>query len=304
MIHVVGNAAIDTVMRVDRFPQPGETIVARSVADDLGGKGANQAIVMARCGLDVRLVAAVGNDDAGQRIRRNLEAEGVRTDGLRIVEGATDRCVITVDRNGENTIVSVIDAAARFDPIASNAIEGGIGPGDWVVLQGNLRASVTRACLALAKRSGATTALNPSPTYPVADYDWSLIDLVILNRNEAVELGARPDPVEAARALVAAGAEVVVVTLGAGGAALLLAHEAFHSQPPRVEAVDSTGAGDVFCGALLGARAAGKSWADALEVATRAGAICVSRTGVLASFPAHKELAAILQQGLVMEPGA
>ncbi len=304
MIHVVGNAAIDTIIRVDRFPRPGETIVARSMADDLGGKGANQAIVMARCGLDVRLVAAVGSDDAGERIRRNLEAEGVRTDGLQIAEGATDRCVIYVDRDGENTVVSVIDAAARFDPIASNDLEGRIGLGDWVALQGNLRANVTRACLALARRNGATTALNPSPTYPVADYDWSLVDLVVLNRHEAVELGARPDPVEAARALVAAGAEVVVVTLGAEGAALLSAHGAFRAQASRGEAVDSTGAGDVFCGVLVGARAAGKSWEEALTVAARAGAICVSRMGVFASFPAREELAAILRRGLVTEKGA
>src|SRR5271157_5021570 len=123
MIHVVGNAAVDTVIRVDRFPQPGETIIARGASDDLGGKGANQTIVIARCGEDVRLVAAVGADAAGERIRQNLTAERVGIDGLRMWSGASDRCVIYVDRGGKNTIVSVIDAALNFDPIAANALE-------------------------------------------------------------------------------------------------------------------------------------------------------------------------------------
>jgi len=303
MIHVVGNAAIDTVIRVDRFPQPGETIVARSVADDLGGKGANQAIVVARCGQDVRLVAAVGADAAGDRIRRNLEAEGVRTDGMRTWPGATDRCVIYVDNGGENTIVSLIDAASKFDPIAAKGMEREVAPGDWMTLQGNLRASVTMACLALAKRSGATTALNPSPIYPAADYDWSLVDLVVLNRGEAVALGVRSDPIQAARALLAAGAKVVVLTLGAEGAIFLSARDTLHVQAPRTTAVDSTGAGDVFCAVIVAARAAGRGWTEALALAARAAAICVSRAGVLASFPTREELDVIFRLGLVAEPG-
>jgi ribokinase len=302
MIHVVGNAAIDTIIRVDRFPEPGETIVARSGSDDLGGKGTNQAIVMARCGQDVRLVAAVGDDDAGKRVRRTLAAEGVRTEGLQTWPGATDRCVICVDRNGENTIVSVIDAAARFDPIASTDIGREVRPGDWVTLQGNLHARVTKACLALAKGYGATTALNPSPTYPVAEYDWSLVDLVVLNRNEAVELGGHSNPIEGARALLAAGAEIVVVTLGSEGAMLLSSQDAVRVPAPPVEAIDSTGAGDVFCGALVAARAAGRSWGEALNFAGRAGAICAARAGVLASFPTREELTAMFQEGLRSEP--
>ena len=140
-------------------------------------------------------------------------------------QGRVDRCVIYVDRGGENTIVSVIDAALNFDPIAADALERRIAFGDWIVLQGNLRANMTSACLALAKANGAATALNPSPAYPAAEYDWSLVDLVVLNRGEAVALGARQDPVESARVLLAAGAETVVLTLGADGAVLMSSRE-------------------------------------------------------------------------------
>ena len=138
MIHVVGNAAVDTVIRLDRFPQPGETVVAPGAAEDLGGKGANQAVVIARCQQKVRLVAAVGADAFGDRIRQSLASEGLKVDGLRTWPGPTDRCVIYVDRHGENTIVSVIDAARGFDPIGETGLEHWIAPGDWVVLQGNL----------------------------------------------------------------------------------------------------------------------------------------------------------------------
>ncbi|HZZ60298.1 MAG TPA: PfkB family carbohydrate kinase [Roseiarcus sp.] len=296
MIHVVGNAAIDTVIRVDHLPQRGETIVALGAADDLGGKGANQAIVIARCECDVRLVASVGDDLAGERIRRNLAAEGVRIDGLRIWTGRTDRCVICVDRDGENTIVSVVDAASSFDPIGADCIGRRVAPGDWMILQGNLRASVTRACLALAKEKGALTALNPSPVYLAAEYDWSLVDLVVLNSGEAVALGGCPDPIEAARALLAAGAESVVVTLGAEGAMLLSGRDTMRVRAAVTAAVDTTGAGDVFCGALIASRAAGRRWREALIVAAEAAAICVARAGVLASFPTREELAAVFRR--------
>ena len=294
MIHVFGNAAVDTVIKVDRLPRPGETVVARGAADDLGGKGANQAVVLARCGQRVRLVAALGADAVGERIRENLAAEGVETDGLRTWPGASDRCVICVDHHGENTIVSLIDAALEFDPLAMTDFDRWIVPSDWVLLQGNLRANVTRGCLALAKSRKAMTALNPSPTYAASDYDWSLVDLVVLNRGEALELGGRDDPVEAARVLLGAGAGSVVVTFGAAGAALVLASETLRAQAPHVVAVNTVGAGDVFCGTLVAGRAEGLAWVDALRAASQAAAICVARVGVLSSFPTREEMAKIL----------
>ena len=137
----------------------------------------------------VRLVAAIGADAQGERIRSNLAAEGVLTDGLATSSYGTDRCVITVDGQGENTILSLIDAARNFDPIAETSVARWIMPGDWVVMQGNLRPNVTRDCLALAKSKGATTALNPSPTYRrSATTTGRLVDLVVVNRGEAIEL--------------------------------------------------------------------------------------------------------------------
>lgn len=294
MIHVIGNAALDMIIRIARFPRPGETLAALSAADDLGGKGANQAVVIARCGELVGLAAAIGADALGEKIRSSMAAEGVNTQGLWVWAGPTDRCVIYIDGDGENTIVSLIEAAHHFDPLANTDISEHIAPGDWVVLQGNLRPQITRACLALAKQRGATTVLNPSPVYAPSDYDWPLVDLAVVNRGEAIELGGRDDPIKAARALVAAGAGTVVLTLGARGAILLSGASELRAAAPNVAAVDTVGAGDVFCGGLVAARAKGHSCSAALRAAAEAAAICVSRPGAQASFPTLAEMSRIL----------
>jgi ribokinase len=295
MIHVIGNAAVDSLIRVERFPRPGETIVALGASEDLGGKGANQAIVAARCGASVRLVAPIGDDAPGERIRLSLTREGVEIDGVTNSPYGTDRCVITVDRHGENTILSLVEAARHFDPIAETPIAAWIKPGDLVVMQGNLRPSVTRDCLALAKSKGATTVLNPSPTYAAEDYDWTLVDVAVVNRGEAIEL-ADGEAEEAARELRKKGAAAVVLTLGADGAAFFSADGAFRVAAPQVTAIDTVGAGDVFCGVLVAAKALGQSWKDALAAATEAASTSVTRKGVLASFPSRDEMSAILER--------
>jgi ribokinase len=278
MIHVIGNAAVDSVIRVERFPRPGETIVALGASEDLGGKGANQAVVAARCGAPVRLVAPIGDDALGERIRSSLAREGVGTDGVTTSPYGTDRCVITVDRHGENAIVSLIDAARHFDPIAETRLESWIRVGDLVVMQGNLRPSITHDCLTLAKSKGATTVLNPSPTYAAQDYDWTLVDLALVNRGEAVEL---------------AGGEAEEA------AAFFSADDTFRVAAPQVIAVDAVGAGDVFCGVLIAAKALGRSWREALAAAVDAASISVTRKGVLASFPSREEMATILERAAV-----
>lgn len=295
MIHVVGNATLDTLIRLDRFPQPGETVVARGADEDFGGKGANQAIVIARCGQSVRLLAALGADASGERIREALRSEGVG-DGLTIWPGPTDRCVIYIDAEGENTIVSLIEAARSFDPVEAVSRVGGVAPGDWLVMQGNLNPQVTRACLGRAKDHGAFTVLNPSPCYAAAEYDWTQVDLAVVNRVEAMALGGAGDSVAAAQALRGAGAGMVALTLGADGAVLIGAEGLFEARAPRVEVVDSVGAGDVFCGTLIATRASGRDWRRALGAAVGAASLSVTRRGVVAAFPTRAEMAALLEE--------
>jgi ribokinase len=161
-----------------------------------------------------------------------------------------------------------------------------------VVMQGNLRADVTRGCLALAKSKGATTVLNPSPTYSAEDYDWSVVDLALVNSGEAFDL-AGGEGEEAAQELCKKGAGAVVLTLGADGAALVSAGDVFRVGAPQVLALDTVGAGDVFCGTFVAARALGRNWREAVDAAVEAASISVTRSGVLASFPSRAEMAHI-----------
>ena len=294
MIHVVGNAAIDRIFRVDRFPLPGETVVAAEVSEDLGGKGANQAVMARRAGSKVRLVAAVGDDPAGARIRAVLGAEAVLADGVDDWPGPTDRSSIYVDAAGENTIVSVTGAAQAFDPVAAGKLAE-VEPEDVVLCQGNLRVAVLVDCLGAARARGAATVLNPSPLFPTRGFDWSAASTVVLNEIEAKALSGNNDSREGARRLLEAGARDVVVTLGHRGAAMV-GSECIEVPAPRVDAIDTTGAGDVFCGVLTAARAAGAPWRVALAAAARAAAIAVTRRGVFASFPSAAETATILAQ--------
>ena len=258
MIHVIGNAAVDSVIRVDRFPRPGETIVALGASEDLGGKGANQAIAAARCGAQVRLVAAIGDDAQGERIRsksrRRRRADGRPGD---LVIRRPTAASLRSTRRGENTILSLIDAARNFDPIAETPSRVGSGRATGSSCRAISRPNVTRDCLALAKSKGATTALNPSPTYPAHGLrlDASSISSSSTAARRSNLRAANAS--DAASALCEKGAGAVVLTLGAEGAAFFSADDAFRVAAPEVVAIDAVGAGDVFCGVLIAAKVVG-----------------------------------------------
>jgi len=148
MIHVIGNAVVDSVIRVERFPRPGETIVALGASEDLGGKGANQAVVASRCGAPVHLVAPIGDDALGERIRSSLDREGVQTDGLTTSAYGTDRCVITVDRHGENTILR----SSRQRAISTLLRRRGLSRGSVPVTSSSCRAICGRTSRASVLR--------------------------------------------------------------------------------------------------------------------------------------------------------
>jgi ribokinase len=287
-VHVVGNVCIDTTFRVDRFPQPGETLNARDHADGVGGKGANQAVAAARTGADVRFFAAVGSDPAATFIRERLKDEfdlGQLSEKLL----PSDRSTIVVNRDGENLIVSGIDCAADFDPLRETGLSALIARGDILVMQGNLKSTVTDACLRAAGAVGATTILNPSPLSGETP-DLAAVDIVIVNQGEAFEITGDPDPERAARDLVRRGAKAAIVTLGAVGC-LLLGDGAVDLIPAvKVAVVDTSGAGDVFCGCLAGCLMRGWTLAQSARMAVAAAALAVGRPGTLEACPSRAEL--------------
>lgn len=291
---VLGNITLDLVFRVDRFPQPGETVLASRRDVDVGGKGANQAVIAGRFGGDVRLVAAIGDDADGLSARKRLAAEAIDLDGLVTVAAATDQSVITVDGCSENSIVSSHAAAASLTPDhATNAAET-LAAGDWLVVQGNLRQATTLEALSAAKRRGALTFFNPAPI------QWDVVpllpsvDVLVLNRVELGTLTHSNDPAVGGRQLRAAGAEIVVVTLGGDGVAIVNDHGITHLQARKANAVDTAGAGDTFCGALLAGLAKGADLALAARLGIEAAALTVTRAGTYSAFPSEAEASALM----------
>jgi len=281
---VVGNAALDLSLRVDHLPVAGETSLAVETLYDLGGKGANQAVVVARAGTPTQLFAAIGQDAEGDRIVAQLSAEGIDTSHMMRVPYPTDLSIITVDARGENTIVTRNEAAARYHPEPRSIVDA-TRAGDWIALQGNLSADFTAQMLRAARLGARCTLLNPGPVGFDCVPLLGDVDVLVVNRVEASTLSAHDDPARAAEALQHAGAREVCVTLGAEGALWCNERGTQHLPAVRATAIDTVGAGDAFCGTLLAAFGHGLAMPLALRWAQAIAAVVVTRRGAQASFP-------------------
>jgi ribokinase len=290
---VVGNAAIDTSFEVSRLPRPGESILAVGMKESLGGKGLNQAVAAARAGVRTGLCAPIGSDWAAEVIERCLRDEGVDATGLVRNPGASDRSTVCVISGGENAIVT--SAAQAQSLAAADAREAitALGNEDVVLMQGNLSKDTTLACAEQANGRVALLVINPSPiTFDFAP-TWPLTDIVVLNEAECMALSGRSDPGSGARRLLSSGVGTVVVTRGARGALVVDPGSSVEIPSPQVRAVDTTGAGDLFCGVLAAAVATGLDVIAACRWAVAGAAVAVTRRGAVAAFPTAAELASV-----------
>jgi len=284
VIAVVGSINLDVVVEVERHPAPGETVLGGDRRELPGGKGANQAVAAARLGAQVGLVGRVGDDDAGRRLRDGLAAEGVDVAHVAVDRSApTGVALIAVDRAGENMIVVSPGANARVgaaDVEAAGALLAGAGV---VLAQHEVPEDAVVAAVAGA---GGIVVLNPAPARPVTP----AVDVLVPNRGELEALAGRGgDPVELARELGVARA--VVVTLGHEGAVVIEDDRVERIPAPEVEAVDTTGAGDAFCGALASALDRGAGLVEAARFAVRAAAVSVTKPGAQGGLPRAADLA-------------
>lgn len=287
--HVVGNVALDETIRVDDLPVPGASILGVELSRDLGGKGANQAVVLGRAGLETRLVAPVGRDARAAEIRAALAAEPVEASLLEVESVRSDISLILMTARGENAIVTTNEAAEGLAAVAAVSAIADAAPGDLLVLQGNLSFGTTRALLSEARARGMRAAFNPSPVRDFFTDFWPMIDVVFLNEGEAAACGG-------VEWLLAQGVGRVALTLGGRGARLISAGGAEAVAATSAEIVDTTGAGDCFMAtALASAGLRGVELdARALVHAARAAALTVSRPGTMRAFPTSAEMAAIL----------
>jgi ribokinase len=289
---VVGSANLDVVLQVTAIPAPGETVLARGRAQGPGGKGANQAAAAALAGARTALVTALGADAAAQVLLDGLTRAGVDLTAVRTVEAPTGTAFITVDAHGENAIVVDLGANARLTdltPAERNAVRGAR------VLLCQLEVPLATVADALAAAAGLAV-LNAAPAQPLPPEVLRAVDVLVVNEHEARALTGAGD-VDAALARLLRDLPEVVVTLGAAGAVVAVRDHAPVRLPgvPARAVVDTTGAGDVFCGALAAARATGAPPVAAAELACAAASLSVERPGAGRSAPTLAEARARLQ---------
>ncbi len=295
-IAVIGSANADLVVGVDRRPGGGETILGSELVVTPGGKGANQAVAAGRIGGDVRFVGCVGADGYGDLLRGSLTAAGVDVTDLAAVSRPSGVALILVTPDGENSIVVAPGANGAVTPEYVAGRESGWGAADVVVMQLEVPMATVEHVAAVCRRTGSRFLLNAAPAAVPPAEVLAACDPLVVNRSEALILlgedaGTQADPEELARRLAGLGPSSVVLTLGADGALGLDSAGGVHHEPARaVRAVDTTGAGDAFVGALAVALAGGGSLADGLGLATEVAAYSVQRPGAQASYPDAAEL--------------
>ena len=330
---VVGSVNVDLVVTVDRLPTAGETVTGGTFARHHGGKGGNQAVAAARLGAHVAFVGAVGDDAFGMEAQAALAAEGVDCRGVATLPGATTGvALILVDARAENEIAVASGANGEVgaDAVREALSRLGPGPGDVVLVGTEIPLAAAAAALAAGRAAGAATVLNPAPATGVGSRLLAAADVVTPNRTEVRQLAeavaartgrARTACVDAerwARELLDDGPEgpgvarAVVVTLGdagslvvervtgVGAAATAGAAgriEATDVAAHHVDALDTTGAGDTFSGALAVALAEGRPLADAARWAGAAAALATTRAGAREGMPTRTELEAFLRNG-------
>jgi ribokinase len=291
---VVGNCTLDVAFHLARFPVAGETLLTDRQVRDVGGKGANQAVAAARAGIDVVLCSAVGSDEDGRMMREHLRAEGVDVGPVREFDGPSDISIIYVIDGGENSIVST-HAAARslrrrdVDDVLASATDG-----DVVLMQGNLDRDLTEYALRRSHADGLRTILNPAPIHYPYDAIWPFVEFAVLNEVEIRALTGSPDTEAGARQLLEFGVRHVIATLGPAGAEWISADGLQRFDADAVEAVDTTGAGDVFCGVLAASVALVQPLSSALITSVRAATLSVTRPGTQAASPSREELRELL----------
>ncbi|MGO4534332.1 ribokinase [Leifsonia sp. 2MCAF36] len=301
---VVGSANLDLVYRVDRIPSPGETVLARSADAVAGGKGNNQAVAAARAGAAVTFVVALGSDTAGDRLAAEARATGATVLDRR-VDAPTGTALITVDPAGENSIVVDSGANALLTGLRPDEREA-LAAADVLLLQLETPLETVVEAATQARAAGALVVLNAAPVRDLPAELLERVDILVVNEHEAALLAPETvTPGEAAAALAADGRSVVLTLGGAGCLVVPFGAEPVSVPAHRVAVVDTTGAGDTFCGAFAaeldraGGRTAIKSdrsasLAAAARFATAAAALSVQRPGAVPSIPTLEEIRAFV----------
>lgn len=295
-ILVIGSSNMDFVMKLDHMPAKGETVLGNSLKKIPGGKGANQAYACGVLGAEISFLGVVGDDDIGEILIKNLKHAGVEVQYVERTKEPTGMAVIYVNGQGENEIVVVPGANNQCNEQYIENHMDLIRDADILLIQMEIPAEGVYLAIRKAKKLGKMVILNPAPAPESIPEDvYPYIDILTPNETELERLTGSPAQSEeeikiAAGQLLKLGVSQVVVTMGERGAMLVNAAEAYVLAPPKVEAVDSTAAGDTFNAALAVRLAEGGSMKEAISFANQAAALSVAKEGAQASIPSKEEV--------------
>lgn len=302
-IVVLGSSNTDMIVRLDRLPRPGETLLGGEFATAAGGKGANQAVAAARAGGRVTFVARIGRDVFGEQALAGFERDGLDTRFVfRDPKAPSGVALIFVAKNGENCIAVAGGANARLSPADVRRSRAAWRGADFLLTQLETPLETVEAAADAACASGVRVILNPAPARPLPDALLRRVAILTPNETEAgllagVTVRDEAGAAKAADRLLARGAGTVVVTLGARGALVATATQRQLVPGFPVKAVDTTAAGDVFNGSLAVALGEGRGLLNAVRFANAAAAISVTRLGAQPSAPARREIDGFLRRG-------
>ena len=289
-ILVIGSYNRDTVLRLLRFPAPGETLTALGMAEFHGGKGSNQAVAAARAGGRVALITAIGDDASGQAARALWAAEGIDAQAVQTTQVPTGAATILLDSAGENQIIIIPGANAELALPPSFA-----PPDDITVALAQLETPQAATAALFRALPGTRRILNVAPAAPILPELLATIDMLVLNETEAAILAQREaEPAALALALAAETMREVIVTAGAAGAFWARPDGiVIDATPPRVAVADATGAGDAFLGAFAAFSTEGFAPEKILRLAVTAGALACTQQGAVPSLPHRAAIMAL-----------
>ena len=300
-VTVVGSFMYDLVATVPRRPKTGETLVGNTFGMFLGGKGANQAIAASRAGSKVTMVGRLGNDFFGKQFLEKFSREGINTDFVtQDEENGTGVAMPLIDASGDNSIVIIPQANMALTVENINQAQSTIADADVLVMQCEVPMDANQRAAEIAKQNDTLVILNPAPAQLIPDQILKLVDIIIPNEIETETLTGLPTKTEnevlvAGRNLLSKGVETVILTLGDRGSLLL--NEDGEKLIPAfdVSVVDTTAAGDSFCGVLAASLANGISINLSVEIANAAGALAVTKLGAEPSLPQRDAIDDLLQ---------
>jgi len=292
-ILVIGSLNADLVVRTPRFPQPGETISGDDLQTFPGGKGANQAVAAARLGTSVAMLGRVGKDNFGDFLLENLKSNKVDSRFVQRDDASTGTAIIVVDASGQNSII--LSAGANGKVSDADASTASFSDFDLLLLQLEIPIETVLSAARRAREGGLRVLLNPAPARALPDPLISLPDFLVPNETELSLLTNQPvsdipSAEKAAKTLLSRGAQTVIVTLGANGALLVTKENTKHIPPFKVNAVDTTAAGDAFIGGFASALLQNTSLEESVRYGCACGAVATTKFGAQPSLPTKEEV--------------